>query len=125
MAKQLNLAAVFLTSLALTGCVSNAESVMTTDTEMREVVNEFYGSGLDLRSPRGVSHGERDLGGYTRDAIAETKVLFPRLPNPVMAMYVYPHLTGDDTPIPGYTVPLEMFDSAPYALPGETGGWEQ
>lgn len=124
------LAAISLISLGLSGCVSNAEQVMATDRTMQDVVAEVYGDqaqAFDARSEvsREIGEGISDLSGYTRDALNETRILFPKLPNPELAMYVYPHMTEDGTPIPGYTVPLQMYDRTPYAMPGETGGWDQ
>ena len=41
------------------------------------------------------------LHGYTRDAYTELDIRFPRLPNPILIMYVFPHLSGELTPVPG------------------------
>ncbi|KAI3479603.1 hypothetical protein L1887_58330 [Cichorium endivia] len=39
---------------------------------------------------------------YTRTAVNEIRNLFPRLPNPDLVMYVYPHLSGtEQAPVPG------------------------
>ena len=47
---------------------------------------------------------------------------FPRLPNPNIVMYVYPHLAGTDpnqVPVPGYSTVFPMYDHVYYAMPGE------
>lgn len=47
---------------------------------------------------------------------------FPRLPNPNVVMYVYPHLAGTDpnqVPVPGYSTVFPMYDHVYYAMPGE------
>jgi conjugative transfer region lipoprotein (TIGR03751 family) len=108
--------------LAGVGCTS-VEEVMKTDTTMKDVI---FGSSADLNRARdSVSRSfSPTLSGYTRDALNETDVLFSELPNPRLAMYVYPHLTPDNTPIPGYTVPLYFYDHPEYAMPGEAFGWE-
>jgi conjugative transfer region lipoprotein (TIGR03751 family) len=43
---------------------------------------------------------------------------FPRLPNPDLVMYVYPHLAGTQAPVPGYSTVFPLYESQ-YALPGE------
>jgi hypothetical protein len=44
---------------------------------------------------------------------------FARLPNPDLVMYVFPHLARGRYPVPGYYTVFPMYESAPYALPGE------
>ena len=60
------------------------------------------------------------LHGYTRDAYTELDIRFPRLPNPILIMYVFPHLSGELTPVPGYSTMFPLYDHPVYALPGET-----
>ncbi|MBE0469928.1 MAG: TIGR03751 family conjugal transfer lipoprotein [Methyloprofundus sp.] len=56
---------------------------------------------------------------YTRTAQHELDVLFPRLPNPTLVMYVYPHISAAGVPVPGYSTAFTMFNQPHYALPGE------
>ncbi|EKS6888756.1 TIGR03751 family conjugal transfer lipoprotein [Enterobacter bugandensis] len=57
---------------------------------------------------------------YTRTAENEIQQLFPRLPNPDMVMYVYPHLAGKEpVPVPGYSTVFAFYSRVHYALPGE------
>lgn len=44
---------------------------------------------------------------------------FPLLPNPQTIVYVYPHLSVDGVPIPGYYTAFRLSDKNHYALPGE------
>ena len=47
---------------------------------------------------------------------------FPRLANPDIAMYVYPHLAGNENNqilIPGYWTRFPLYNEVHYALPGE------
>ena len=63
---------------------------------------------------------ESELHGYTRDAYNELNVLFPRLPNPTLVLYVFPHLAGEEgVPVPGYATAFPMYERTEYALPGE------
>jgi conjugative transfer region lipoprotein (TIGR03751 family) len=46
--------------------------------------------------------------------------LFPRLENPDLVIYVYPHLaTRTRAPIPGYTTVVPLYERVEYRLPGE------
>ncbi|MBD2799926.1 TIGR03751 family conjugal transfer lipoprotein [Xenorhabdus sp. M] len=56
---------------------------------------------------------------YSRSAAQEISQQFPRLPNPDMVMYVYPHLVTGNTPIPGYSTVFPFYSQVQYALPGE------
>jgi conjugative transfer region lipoprotein (TIGR03751 family) len=57
---------------------------------------------------------------YTRTAANEIEQLFPRLPNPDLVMYVYPHLSGNEpVPVPGYSTVFPFYSRIQYALPGE------
>ena len=38
-------------------------------------------------------------GRYPRDTVNDIRQRFPRLPNPDMVIYVFPHLTGGE-PVP-------------------------
>lgn len=57
---------------------------------------------------------------YTRTEQRELNGLFPRLPNPDLCMYVYPHLSGEGSTVPGYTSCFPLYKQNQYALPGET-----
>jgi len=62
---------------------------------------------------------------YTRTAANELELLFPRLPNPDVYIYVVPHLaTESRLPVPGYTTAVPLHDRVEYALPGEVNGAE-
>ena len=57
---------------------------------------------------------------YTREVATEIDNLFPRLDNPDIVIYIYPHLaTRTRAPIPGYTSVIPLFDRIEYQLPGE------
>ncbi|WP_340617108.1 TIGR03751 family conjugal transfer lipoprotein [Xenorhabdus entomophaga] len=56
---------------------------------------------------------------YSRSAAQEISQQFPRLPNPDMVMYVFPHLAAGNTPIPGYSTVFPFYQQVQYALPGE------
>lgn len=65
-----------------------------------------------------------DHGPYTRDALNETRQLFPTLPNPTIALYVHAHPvvdpnTGETLPVPGYTTAFALYSRVQFAMPGE------
>lgn len=61
-----------------------------------------------------------ELSAYTRESATELNLQFPRLPNPTLVMYVYPHLAGPaHVPIPGYATRFSMYETTEFALPGE------
>ncbi len=62
-----------------------------------------------------------DAPGYARTAANELELLFPRLPNPDVYIYVPAHLATElRIPVPGYTTAVPLYDRVEYALPGET-----
>ena len=116
-------------SLVLGGCASTKEAVLPQAGPTMKAVYEQHIEEMNMRDPlvvrrelghRPLKTGEVDLQGYTRDAFNEIDVLFPRLPNPTLVMYVFPHLSGDThAPVPGYATAFPMYEQVEYALPGE------
>jgi conjugative transfer region lipoprotein (TIGR03751 family) len=115
--------------ISLVGCASTKEAVLPQDGPSMKAIYEDHIHEMNARDPqvirgelgdRPILTGEAALQGYTRDAFNEIDVLFPRLPNPTLVMYVFPHLAGDaQAPIPGYATAFPMCEQVEYALPGE------
>ena len=89
----------------------------------------FVGLGEDTESPRQavasrpIEAGETALAGFGRSAFTELDTLFPRLPNPTLVLYVFPHLAGPEgLPVPDYATTFTLYERAQYALPGEVPG---
>jgi conjugative transfer region lipoprotein (TIGR03751 family) len=116
-------------SLGLAGCASTKETVLPQDGPSIQAIYEAHIKEMNAHDPRAIRGelgyrpirtGEADLYGYTRDAFNEIDLLFPRLPNPTLVMYVFPHLAGESqAPVPGYTTAFPMYEQVEYALPGE------
>ena len=116
-------------SLVLGGCASTKEAVLPQDGPTMKAIYERHIDEMNMRDPQVVRRelgnrplmtGEADLQGYSRDAFNEIDVLFPRLPNPTLVMYMFPHLSGDThAPVPGYATAFPMYEQVEYALPGE------
>ncbi|KAE9776543.1 TIGR03751 family conjugal transfer lipoprotein, partial [Escherichia coli] len=56
---------------------------------------------------------------YSRTQESEISQQFPRLPNPDMVMYVFPHLAEGSSPVPGYSTVFSFYSRTQYAMPGE------
>lgn len=61
----------------------------------------------------------REGQSFSRTQESEISQQFPRLPNPDMVMYVFPHLAGGTSPVPGYSTVFPFYSRTQYALPGE------
>jgi conjugative transfer region lipoprotein (TIGR03751 family) len=114
-------------SLVLSGCASTMEAVLPQDGPAMKQIYEEHVQKVGRQDPLVV---RRELGnravlseqaeGYVRDARNEIDTRFPRLPNPTLVMFVFPHLAGKEgTPVPGYATTFPMFERVEYALPGE------
>ena len=121
------------TSLAsvvlVAGCASTKEAVLPQDGPSMKAIYDAHLEEMAARDPqafrgelggRPLSSGDMPLEGYTRDAHNELETTFPRLPNPTLRMYVFPHLATDErVPVPGYVTTFPMYERVEYALPGE------
>ena len=123
------IAALGLISLVLAGCASTKDTVLPQDGPSMKAIYEGHVHEMNAENPqvirgelgsRSIVSGDAALHGYTRDAFNEIDVLFPRLPNPTLVMYIFPHLAGvAGAPVPGYTTAFPMYEQVEYALPGE------
>ena len=121
--------AIVSISLVLGGCAGTKERVLPQDGPPMEAIYDAHMRELGAQDPtvvrgalggRPINTGEEDLHGWTREAFNELDVSFPRLPNPSLVMYVFPHLAGAErTPVPGYATTFPLYDRVEYALPGE------
>lgn len=121
--------ALALTSLLLGGCAGTKDAVLPQDGPSMKAIYEQHMRESGANDPmavrqalgnRPVIDGDGALHSYTRDAHNEIDTTFPRLPNPSLVMYVFPHLAGDEgVPVPGYVTTFPMYERVEYALPGE------
>jgi conjugative transfer region lipoprotein (TIGR03751 family) len=126
------LLALPLCLLVLTGCsaMGDKESILPQEgVSMKEVYDaHFKHSSLKHQTSRvdiglhSAGAGYANLAGFTREADSQIQSLFPKLQNPSLVMYVFPHLTATGQPVPGYATPFTMYEKTEYALPGETEG---
>lgn len=85
----------------------------TQSARLLEARDDLQGRSIDEEINENIS--------YTRTAANEATNLFPRLPNPDLVMYVFPHLTNTEepVPVPGYTTVFPFYGNIKYAQPGE------
>jgi len=116
--KQLLLAILISLSL-LSGC-SSQKLIPDTGDEILNVYKNHVGSTeIVPKMFRKLRNDRRDLTGYTRDANNEISQQFPRLPNPELSLYVFPHFSRKGHPVPGYSSAFLMYGKDEYAMPGE------
>lgn len=125
------IAALLVVLLAASGCATKISDVTDENSQtMKEIYNGNFnsiGPSVDSKErginpttiQREIQDGPTDLRDYTRTANNEHKVLFQRIQNPILVGYVFAHLTGDDIPIPSYSIPFRMSPKDFYAMPGE------
>lgn len=116
-----------LIAALVTGCstTSPRDAVFRDDAvPMREIYHQAVTQGAPPARGRVSVSGQIDAGpdalaGWTREQANETRNLFPQGPNPTLLMYVFPHITADGTPVPGFTTPFKMYARDYFVLPGE------
>ena len=115
--------------ISLAACAGNKDTILPLDgADMKTIYTEHF-NDIGMRDTTSVREELKarplntdviDLGGYTRDAFNELDRHFPRLPNPSLVMYVFPHLAGAErVPVPGYATTFPLYRQVEYALPGE------
>lgn len=114
---------------SLAGCASSKDQILPTNGPTMKAIYTRHFSGIGLQNPEALRrhtgarliHDESvDLAGYTREAYNELNLHFPRLPNPTLVLYVYPHLAGSErVPVPGYATTFSLYERVEYARPGE------
>jgi len=121
---------LLILSISVAGCAGGKDTVLPDDGQTIAKIYQQHFSDIGLNgtlaarealSNRQV-HGQiEDLSGFVREAYDELDRHFPRLPNPALVMYVFPHVSGAErVPIPGYTTTFTLYRHVEYALPGET-----
>lgn len=118
------LLSIVLTELC--ACASNKNAVIPPQGDTIKTVYETHLNNLGVGDRdearaalkhRPISAQQTDLDGYVRDAFNELDVHFPRLPNPSLVLYVFPHLSGRErVPVPGYATTFPLYTQVEYAL---------
>ncbi|EFB6351463.1 TIGR03751 family conjugal transfer lipoprotein [Escherichia coli] len=119
-------------ALVLSGCATSKEELLPAGehTMLELWQGKTAGGGQrhalaareTLRRPLTVTEQQgmnAEAYSYSRTQESEISQQFPRLPNPDMVMYVFPHLAGGTSPVPGYSTVFPFYSRTQYALPGE------
>lgn len=95
-----------LTALMLGGCAGSKAKLMDKDIPtLKQIYTEkMAGSQPIVRQERPLQDADGGMVGDTQQRFRQLNRQFPYLPNPVLMMYVFPHLTPAGTPIPGYSI---------------------
>ncbi|MGK4441448.1 TIGR03751 family conjugal transfer lipoprotein [Yersinia proxima] len=131
MNRMLKILAIAFTAVLLSGCSSSKEKLLPAgDSTMLDLWQHKATSQRTVTEAR--STLKRQLtkqndeanplinDGYSRTTKNEIQQLFPRLPNPDMVIYIYPHISGSESvPVPGYSSVFPFYSRVQYALPGE------
>ena len=115
--------------ISVAGCAGSKDTMLPPDGETMQTIYQRHFGDIGMRDTvavrgelkgRAVDTDIGDLAGYVRDAFNELDAHFPRLPNPTLVMYVFPHLAGQErVPVPGYATTFPMYQQVEFALPGE------
>lgn len=118
-------------AVLLTGCSTTKDEMLPPgDSTMLELwQNKGSSARTTTEARRTLRRGLTDDDSATRQAIEESytrtaeneiQQVFPRLPNPDMVIYIYPHMAGNaPAPVPGYSSVFPFYSRVQYALPGE------
>ncbi|HFV2240841.1 TPA: TIGR03751 family conjugal transfer lipoprotein [Escherichia coli] len=123
---------VMSVALVLSGCATSKEELLPAgeQTMLELWQGKTAGGGQrhalaareTLRRPLTVTEQQgmnAEAYSYSRTQESEISQQFLRLPNPDMVMYVFPHLAGGTSPVPGYSTVFPFYSRTQYALPGE------
>lgn len=125
---------LLLAALWLAGCSTSKEQLLPPgDSTMLDLWQQKSGSPQMTAEARAVLR--RDLNdvernaqpavaeSYSRDANSEIQQQFPRLPNPDLVMYVFPHMTVGNVPVPGYSTVFPFYSQC--SMPCRVNEWER
>ncbi|EPC8060008.1 TIGR03751 family conjugal transfer lipoprotein [Yersinia enterocolitica] len=120
---------ILLLSLLLVACSTDQKTMLPVDenTTMLNIWGKqnddkqaLYDARSVLRRPLDDAMLSAQQQRATRSDSNATHVLFRRLPNPDLEMYIFAHLAGSEgVPVPGYTTIFPFYNRVQYALPGE------
>ncbi len=114
------LISIIFASASCTAPFQPGSPIPDTGPTITQVYEAHMTSDMSSNLPAGRLHdASTGLEGYTREVYNELSARFPRLPNPTIVMFVFPHLSAERTPVPGYSTMFQLYSNVEYALPGE------
>ena len=87
---------------------------------MQEIYESHFESGNTSRGDERTFEDFDDESELSAEVISEIETTFPVLDNPMLIMYVFPHVaTESRIPVPGYWTAIPMYERNEFAEPGE------
>lgn len=87
---------------------------------MLEIYENHFESGNTSRNKESTLEDFEDKSELSAEVISEIESTFPILDNPMLIMYVFPHVaTESRLPVPGYWTAIPMYERDEFAEPGE------
>lgn len=87
---------------------------------MQEIYESHFESGEISRLDKREIQEFEDGSKLTAEVASEIESTFPVLDNPMLIMYVFPHVaTESRLPVPGYWTAIPMYERTEFAEPGE------
>ena len=108
---------VWISTAGLTGCASPKARVFGEDMPTMKAIH-------DKKFNRAENEVLEKPQWLADEPLVAPDSEFQWLPNPTMAMYVFPHITPTGHPVPGYSTFFRLYTEDYIAEPGEQGGWE-
>ncbi|HBC5065884.1 TPA: TIGR03751 family conjugal transfer lipoprotein [Proteus mirabilis] len=117
--------------LLITGCNTSKEEILPAgNSTMRDIWQSKVGEiKTEKRQERAIQRGLLGSANPPSHLVNKSDIQqakehiqhhFPRLPNPDMVIYIYPHFVGSEpTPIPSYSTVFPFYSKVQYALPNE------
>lgn len=117
--------------LALNGCASSHKALLPDSGPTTLAVynqhtasgtasgGEASAAGFDNRPWHDTLQQTRPESLWTRTTEQALEADFQHVPNPELTGYVFPHLTRQGHPVPGYSTRFRLYAQDAYALPGE------
>ncbi len=87
---------------------------------MQEIYESHFESDTTSRGDKSNLEDFDDESEFSAELISEIETTFPVLDNPMLIMYVFPHVaTESRIPVPGYWTAIPMYERNEFAEPGE------
>lgn len=128
MKKMISFTILLAVVMGLAACSTSQEKLLPRgDQTMLDLWQKKSGNGNLIPTRQNVAQDPvravnfQEQESYTRTAENEITNLFPRLPNPDLVMYIFPHLsdTAEPMPVPGYSTVIPFYSRVQYAQAGE------
>ncbi len=99
----------------LAGCSTSKEKIFKTDMpSMKTIYEEKFGKAETVKPAdyqRSLVENKHAISNKSQAVYENLKQQFPLAPNPIMVMYIFPHLTAAGTPVPGYHTYFKLYES--------------